>query len=260
MGLPHGIYAIVDGSASRPPLHLVEAFAAGGAVVVQLRLKEAGAGELLRIAREARRICAGRAMLIVNDRPDVARLAEADGVHLGQDDLPLADARRLLGPGALIGISTHSDAEIEAGQGADYIGFGPVFATRSKHGAVLPPPHGIEGLRRAVARSRVPVVAIGGITVAKVREVAEAGACCAAVIAEVCHAADPEGAVRALAAAFAAGLGTGRGMGKAETPPSPTRGEGGGGVGGWGAPKAREPKAVEGASAEAVPRPAGVLK
>ncbi len=148
------MYAIVDGSASRPPLDLVGAFVRGGAAVVQLRLKQAGAGELLRVAREARKLCAGRALLLVNDRPDVARLAEADGVHLGQEDLPWPAARAILGPGALIGVSTHSDAEIDAAQGADYIGFGPIFATGSKPGRPLPSPHGIGGLRRAVRRSR----------------------------------------------------------------------------------------------------------
>jgi len=108
---------------------------------VQLRLKQAGAGELLRVAREARKLCAGRALLLVNDRPDIARLAETDGVHLGQEDLPWLAARAILGPRALIGVSTHSDAEIDAAQGADYIGFGPIFATASKPG--LPLPHGI---------------------------------------------------------------------------------------------------------------------
>lgn len=201
--LPAGLYAIVDGSAPRPPLDLVGAFVRGGAAVIQLRLKEAGAGELLRVAREARRLCAGKALLLINDRPDVARLAEADGVHLGQEDLPCEAARALLGPGALIGVSTHSDAEIDRALSADYIGFGPVFATASKPGSPLPPPHGIEGLRRAVRRSRVPVVAIGGITAANAGAVAEAGARCASAIAWLCSAEDPEAAARAMAQAFA---------------------------------------------------------
>ena len=201
--LPSGVYAVVDGPAARPPLDLVGAFVRGGAAVVQLRLKGAGAGELLRVALEARKLCAGRALLLVNDRPDVARLAEADGVHLGQDDLPWQAARAILGPGALIGVSTHSDAEIAAAQGADYIGFGPVFATASKPGANLPPPHGLEGLRRAVERSKAPVVAIGGITVDNATQVAAAGARCAAAIAALCAAMDPEGATRAMARAFA---------------------------------------------------------
>jgi thiamine-phosphate pyrophosphorylase len=205
MDLPHGIYAIVDGAAPLPPLDLVAAFVRGGAAVVQLRLKDAGAAELLRIARESRRICGSQALLLVNDRPDVAKLAEADGVHLGQDDLPLAEARRILGPQALIGISTHSDAELAAAQGADYVGFGPIFATRSKPGAALPDPHGIDGLHRAVRRSRVPIVAIGGITAATAGEVAAAGARCAASIAELCRASDPEAAVRAMSDAFHTG-------------------------------------------------------
>ena len=201
--LPSGVYAIVDGSAIRPPLDLVGAFVRGGAAVVQLRLKEAGAGELLRVAREARKLCAGRALLLVNDRPDVARLAEADGVHLGQEDLPWLAARAILGPSALIGVSTHSDGEIDGALGADYIGFGPIFATSSKPGRPLPPPHGIEGLRQAVRRSRVPLVAIGGITIERASEVAGAGARCVAAIAQLCGAADPEAATREMAKAFA---------------------------------------------------------
>jgi thiamine-phosphate pyrophosphorylase len=200
--LPAGIYAIVDGSAASPPLDLVAAFVRGGAAVVQLRLKQAGAGELLRTARQARKLCAGRALLLVNDRPDVARLAEADGVHLGQEDLPWQAARAIVGPQALIGVSTHSNAEIDAGQAVDYIGFGPIFATASKPESPLPPPHGIDGLRRAVQRSKVPVVAIGGIGVEQVADVARAGARCAAAIAELCNAPDPEAATRAMARAF----------------------------------------------------------
>jgi thiamine-phosphate pyrophosphorylase len=203
--LPSGVYAIVDDSAARPPLELVGAFVHGGAAVVQLRLKRAGAGELVRVAREARKICAGRALLLVNDRPDVARLAEADGVHLGQDDLPWRDARAIVGAGALVGVSTHTDEEIDAAQGADYVGFGPVFATASKPGAPLPPPHGTVGVARAVRRSRAPLVAIGGIGEETAADVARAGARCVAAIAALCNAADPERAVARLRAAFEAG-------------------------------------------------------
>jgi thiamine-phosphate pyrophosphorylase len=198
-----GLYAIVDGSAARPPLELCAAFLEGGASVVQLRLKNADAGDLFRIATEAVRLCRARgALLIVNDRVDVAVASGADGVHLGQDDLPLAAARRIA-PGLIVGISSHSDAEIDAAAAADYVGFGPVFATASKPGAPLPPPHGIAGLRRAVHRARLPVVAIGGITAANARDVAGAGAACAAAIGELCHAADPVAAARAMSAAFA---------------------------------------------------------
>jgi thiamine-phosphate pyrophosphorylase len=170
--------------------------------VVQLRLKGAGAGELLTVARQARKLCAGKALLLINDRPDVARLAEADGVHLGQDDLPVDAARAVLGATSLIGVSTHSDEEIDNAGGADYIGFGPIFATRSKPGAPLPPPHGVEGLTRALKRSRVPVVAIGGITVASAKAVVGTGVRAIAAIAELCNAPDPEQRTRELVEAF----------------------------------------------------------
>src|SRR5690348_5811892 len=96
--LPRGVYAIADGSAGRPVLDLVGAFVRGGAAVIQLRLKNVDTGEFLRLAREARRLCAGKTLFFVNDRADIARLAEADGVHLGQEDLPLDEARKIVGP------------------------------------------------------------------------------------------------------------------------------------------------------------------
>lgn len=204
-----GLYAIADGSAGKPPLELVGAFLRGGARVIQLRLKAVGTGELLRIAREAAGLCREHgALFLVNDRPDVARLAGAGGVHLGQQDLPVAAARQVLGPGAIVGVSTHSDGEIEAAlaAGADYLGFGPIFATASKPGAPLPPPHGIDGLARAVKRAApVPIVAIGGLGTDNAAAVAAAGARCLAAIGELCRAGDPEAAARRLALAFATG-------------------------------------------------------
>jgi len=215
--LPHGVYAIADGAAGRPILDLVGAFVRGGAAVVQLRVKASGyrlqapgfrlqasgSGDVLLLAREARTICRrGSTLLFINDRPDIARLAEADGVHLGQEDLPLAEARKIVGPNMIIGVSTHSDDEIDAAQDADYIAFGPIFATQSKPGSALPAPHGLDGLRRAVQRSKIPVVAIGGITTDNAAAVAQAGAHCIASIAALCDAADPESAVRALAEAW----------------------------------------------------------
>ncbi len=194
--LPHGVYAIADGSAARPLIDLVGAFVRGGAAVVQLRVKDRP-DELLELARAARKLCE-KTLLFINDRPDLARLAEADGVHLGQEDLPLAQARAIVGPKMIIGISTHSDAEIDGAQEADYIGFGPVFATKSKPGAVLPAPRGIEGLRKAVQRSKIPVVAIGGITASTAKDVYAAGARCVAAIAGLCNAPDPEAAVKAM--------------------------------------------------------------
>jgi len=204
-----GLYAIVDESSTRPPLALVAAFLEGGAAVVQLRLKNAPSGDLFRLAVAAGELCRARgALLLVNDRPDVARAAGADGVHLGQEDLPPAAARKIVGTDAIVGVSTHSDAEIDAAvkDGADYLGFGPIFATRSKGASPLPPPHGIAGLRHAVERARpLPVVAIGGITAASAREIAQAGAACAAAIAELCAAPDPAGKAREMAEAFRGG-------------------------------------------------------
>ena len=177
--------------------------------MVQLWLKALPARDLFELAREAVAACRQRdALLVVNDRPDVARAAGADGVHLGQEDLPAAAAREVLGADALIGVSTHSDAEIDAAiaAGADYLGFGPVFETGSKPGAPLPSPHGLAGLERAVRRAApVPLVAIGGLTAGTAAAVARAGAACAASIGEICHAADPESAARSLAEAFARG-------------------------------------------------------
>ncbi len=193
--LPGGLYAIVDS------LERAGAAVEGGAAVVQLRMKRGGAGEILNTARAVAALCKGRAAFIMNDRSDIARLSGADGVHLGQDDLPVKVAREIIGPGRLVGVSTHSEEEIDAAlaAGADYLGFGPVFATASKESA-LPPPHGLAALARAVARAGgVPVVAIGGITSATVREVAATGARCAAAIAELAR--DPL-AARRFAEAF----------------------------------------------------------
>lgn len=212
--LPSGLYAIIDDASPHAPLALVRAVLRGGARVVQLRFKQTGSRALVEAARAALPLCreAG-ALLFLNDRPDLALLVGADGVHLGQDDLPLAEARRILGPGPLLGLSTHSDAELDAAlaQGADCVGFGPVFATATKaatdRGSTpLPPPHGLAGLALAVARARgTPVIAIGGLGAGTAAAVGGAGAHCLAAIAEVCHAADPELAARALVQGFTQG-------------------------------------------------------
>lgn len=215
--LLRGLYAIADGSGALPPLSLVEAFLRAGVTVVQLRLKQAGAGELLRVARSAARACRERgAILLINDRPDVARLAGADGVHLGQDDLPVEEARAVLGGEAIVGLSTHSEGELDLAlaAGADYVGFGPIFATATKTATApfaspLPAPHGPQGLARAVARARgVPVIAIGGITAANTGLLAGTGAAGIAAIGELCAAGDPEARARALIAAFAPSRGS----------------------------------------------------
>jgi thiamine-phosphate pyrophosphorylase len=184
---------------------LVGALARGGAELVQLRAKALPDGERLRAARAAVAAAdeAGIA-LVVNDRVDVALLSGAHGVHLGQDDLPPRVARELLGARALLGLSTHTLAQLEraADEPVDYVAFGPVLATPSKENA--DPVVGVAGLAEARRRCRLPLVAIGGITPAAAGEVARAGADGLAVIAHVMAAADPAAAVRALRAAVAA--------------------------------------------------------
>jgi len=137
-------------------------------------------------------------LLIVNDRVDVALAIDADGAHVGQDDLPAREARRLLGPDRLLGVSarTVEEAVRAAGEGADYIGFGPVFPTATKGDAG--PPRGLEDLRRACRAVTVPIVAIGGITSDNVGDVLVAGAAGVAVIAAVVTAPDMAAATRTL--------------------------------------------------------------
>jgi len=171
----------------------------GGARVLQVRGKKLDARAMLAALDEIRAAAPG-AVLIVNDRVDVALAGRADGVHLGQTDLPLAEARRLA-PNLLIGVSTHNLPQVEAARGADYIGFGPVFATATKENP--DPVVGLDGLRAACARG-IPVVAIGGIELAHLDAVVAAGAHAAAVIRAVNTAPDITVAARAVSAAFAA--------------------------------------------------------
>ncbi len=141
-------------------------------------------------------------MFIVNDRCDVAKAVGADGVHLGQEDLPLVDARAILGSGKLIGVSTHSLAQaLEAEKaGADYIGFGPIFQTTTKENP--DPVVGVGGLREVRARVRIPIVAIGGITAQNVADVMNAGADGAAAISAILAAPDPSKAMIELISAI----------------------------------------------------------
>ncbi|HEY0478639.1 MAG TPA: thiamine phosphate synthase [Kofleriaceae bacterium] len=194
-----GFYAVLD----RDDEALARALVAE-ARVLQVRIKARSgpcdAGELVRIARMARRICddAGAA-LIVNDRIDVALAADADGVHLGQTDVALDDARRIA-PELWIGVSTHNLAQVRAAcaGGADYLGFGPVFTTQTKERP--DPVVGLDGLRAAVAEAAGrPVVAIGGITAAQAGGVYRTGAHALCAIGAVNHARDPRDAARQFA-------------------------------------------------------------
>ncbi len=195
-----GFYAVLD----RPDEVLARALLAGGARVLQVRLKprdrRAGAGEILALARLARRLCdeAGAA-LVVNDRIDVALAAGADGVHLGQTDLPLRAARAIVRGRLWIGISTHTldQVRIASAGGADYLGFGPIFHTRTKVDA--DPVQGVTGLRAAcVVAGGTPVVAIGGITAADAPALHGAGAAAACAIGAVNDAPDVISVARSL--------------------------------------------------------------
>ncbi len=141
------------------------------------------ASRLALIAKEA------HALFIVNDHADISAAVDADGVHLGQDDLPIDQARKILEPGKLIGISTHGREQAEAAEkaGADYLGYGPVFSTRTKDAGE---PKGIAALKLVKQAVRIPVIAIGGITQANIAEVIRAGADGAAVISAILSAAD----------------------------------------------------------------------
>ena len=193
------LYPIVDVGVlgSRPVREAVRALAAGGATLLQLRAKATKDRQLLPLAREA--VAAARAAgvtLIVNDRADVALMAGADGVHVGQDDLPPVACRTVLGDRPLVGLSTHGLAQLEAGarEPVDYLAVGPVFATRSKEDP--DPVVGPELVRRARERWRGPLVAIGGITPDNAREVVDAGADGLAVISAVLSHDDLAEAVR----------------------------------------------------------------
>jgi len=197
LALP-ALYAIVDPlDTGRSPIDLAAALLQGGARLLQLRLKAAPARKVLEIARVVRPLAqqAG-ALLIVNDRPDVARAAGADGVHLGQDDLPVAAARTVLGAGGIVGVSTHSVGQARAAvaAGADYLGVGPVFETTSKVGALAA--RGLDLVRAVRHEVTLPLVAIGGITPTTAPEVRAAGADAVAMIAALVRAPDVAAAVR----------------------------------------------------------------
>ncbi len=203
MALELGLYVITGESKARGRGHLNVAAAAlaGGADVIQLRAKEASARIALEIAQsmaEMVRSRAERRLFLVDDRVDVAMAAGADGVHLGQSDLPVAAARSLLGPYAVIGATatTIEEALRAEQEGANYIGVGPVFFTDTKPdaGDAL----GLDALREIKRRVRIPVVAIGGINKDNLEEILEAGADGIAVISAVTEAVDMENAVKEL--------------------------------------------------------------
>ncbi len=199
--LPSHFYAMIDTAGAHEPVALAQILLTAGARIVQLRIKDAGSRDLLAAARTIGRLCRNhQAMLIVNDRADIAKLADAAGVHVGQDDLPLAEARRIVGPEKLVGVSTHTlDQACAAEQGgADYIGFGAIYTGGLKQ---VRNAQGLDRLRQVRAAVKLPIVAIGGITEATVPEVLSAGADAAAIITDVVYAPDISAKVRSILAA-----------------------------------------------------------
>lgn len=193
------LYVLLTGSQCHAALDwtIAEA-AAGGATIFQMREKELTDRELLERARRMR-VWTRRAgaLFIVNDRPDIAKLVEADGVHLGQDDLSVSAARRIVCADALIGVSTHNLEQVRTAilDGADYLGIGPTFPSRTKEFAAFP---GLDFIRAASAETTLPTFALGGITLANVRDAAAAGAKRIAVGAVLAKADDPQAIARAL--------------------------------------------------------------
>lgn len=203
--LAPGIYALLDdgllGAEVVP--EVAQAVVAGGVRVLQLRLERSNDRVALEVVRAVVAAVGARAQVIVNDRADLALLGGAAGVHLGDDDLPVPEARRLLGPGALIG-ATCRDAQAVArakAQGADHAGVGPVLATSTK--AVAAPTLGVAGLARVVREAALPVVAIAGLGLESVGAVAKAGAHGAAVASGLSGPEGFEARARALCEAWA---------------------------------------------------------
>lgn len=195
----NGLYAIIDNSLkpSISNIEIARKVLDGGARIFQLRGKGLSSRKLLEEARDIRELTRkSGALFIVNDRADIALLSNADGVHLGQDDLTIAEARKILGKDKVIGISTHNleQAMKAASEGANYIGFGPVFGTTTK--ADAEEAKGLEALREVRKSVNIPVVAIGGIILENVVDVLSAGADAVAVISAIVKADDIEGATK----------------------------------------------------------------
>ena len=195
------VYAIVgDTIAGISPVDLAEKVLACGIPLVQLRLKRTASREAVEIAQRLRKLCTqSRATFIVNDRVDIAALVAADGVHLGQEDLPPTVARHILGAKAIIGHSTHDADQLDQSNrddAVDYIAYGPIFATTNKENP--DPTQGLMRLTEVAERRTKPLVAIGGIDRTTIRQVLDAGADTAAIIGAIGNAEDPAAATQDL--------------------------------------------------------------
>ena len=192
----HGLYVIVDPEATRgrDVIEVAEAALRGGASVIQLRDKTRDKGEVLQVARTLKSLCDEHsALFIVNDDADIAYLSEAHGLHVGQTDLPVTEARRVLSPTQIIGRSNNGTTEAleSEEQGADYLAVGAVFSTTTmgKSGRTAV---GADMIRNVTQAGSAPVVAIGGINASNIADVVRAGADCICVVSAVTYADDPE--------------------------------------------------------------------
>ncbi|HEY4412952.1 MAG TPA: thiamine phosphate synthase [Gaiellaceae bacterium] len=191
------LYLVLDGTT---PGTVLEAALRGGVDVVQLRDKQLPDDELVEAAQPFRRACdAFGALFILNDRPDLVAACGADGVHVGQSDASVAAACATVGEDRLVGLSIETETQLDATEGADYLGVGAVFSTPTKTESVA---GGLELVRAAAKRVSIPWFAIGGIDLANVAQVAAAGAPGVAVVRAIRDAEDPETAARALRTAL----------------------------------------------------------
>ena len=187
------LYAIFDLGyvESSAALKTVEALVRGGIDLLQLRAKNSSVSAIEKLAKDLHAIMAQHGVpLIINDHPEIARRVRAEGVHLGQDDMPIAEARKIVGADCAVGKSTHSlDQAIRAFyEGADYIGFGPLFATPTKPDY---PPIGLDEIRKAHEAVRIPIFCIGGIKLDNLPKVIEAGARRVVIVSGLLQASDP---------------------------------------------------------------------
>lgn len=193
------LYLVADpGQTAGDFIPAIKAALGNGVTAVQLRSKLGTDRQMLELAQNVAILCRAHGVLfLVNDRVDIALASGADGVHLGVDDLPVEDARRLLGPDSIIGFSPETDMQAQEARkrGADYLGVGPVVTTASKDDAGQP--IGLDGLRRRVQLAGIPVIGIGGVTPANYHDVLATGAVGAAVISAILRAPDPGQATRA---------------------------------------------------------------
>jgi thiamine-phosphate pyrophosphorylase len=203
------VYLVLEAEAAK---RVVEPALRGGVDLVQLRDKQASDEEIVSAGRELRALCAAHgALFLVNDRPDLAVACDADGVHVGQDDLPVDQARAVVGPDRIVGTSTHSAAQVDAAEAADvdYYAVGPVFETPTKQGR---PAIGWDPIAYAAGRATKPWFAIGSMDAGTARAAGAAGAERVVVVRAIRDADDPEAAARAVRQALDAeeGVGTAR--------------------------------------------------